>query len=359
MYWISKGSLKDRVQSYKKNEQSIKNFRIRVSEALIGKSRLEVKSSEDFRLKIIGLISGCEPPDFDYIGVLIKGSKVIPFRIQSPLALTELDSVPIISLCITHVGFDLNKLARHRDWSPSYDRNVFSDKDFHGYEFESESELKEVKFEIQKGIKKLFLSPLIENKPLAYCVEACFWGKEWPYKYKSTTVTVQETNSIYTSSSNYAYENSNYRTLFSLCDFLGDAIDNCKLNARISRYISDHRRNKDYLLALKTKKAIEDGQEIEIQAKRMSNFFIKVKEMDDEEKSMISSWLNNNEVDKLTADSLLNQFEEWIKENKTPSFKWNILKIINLKNNKVANKVFEMQKTAIERAKKEAGELIA
>ncbi|MEZ5690742.1 MAG: hypothetical protein R3D71_03630 [Rickettsiales bacterium] len=342
VYWLSKGTTKERWRSYKKREQSIKDFRVRVSNSLIGKKYLEAEISDNTKLKMIGYVNGCESPPFDFIGCIIKNGQPIPFRLQLPLIIIEIDSVPIVSLCLTHIGFDLKMLSRHRDWSPSYDKTIFPNNEFHGYEFKSKDEYEEIKQEISDGTKKLFIQSVIDGKPLAYCVEVCFWGKEWPYEYhsKDTPSYKLETGTIYSTASNYLYEDSDYRSLFSLCDYLDDAVGSTKLNARVYDYVSNRRINK----------SIKNRDFSETLAKGLSN----LREAEEKVNNDINEWIKKHNIKALSGITFLEEYKKWETEKKNPSFKREILKRILLKNRKFGEEVFAIRNKVIETAKAEA-----
>jgi hypothetical protein len=234
LMWASYVTRIPRKYSHQIHEEIHKDFIGAANSTLASKNIEPLSLGDDCKLHILGNMH------YDYFNFnLICGleymGKIIPFHLDNPLIISYLGKVPVISICVHKIGFDLLKITRHRDCCPYYDSNIFKDPDSHGYKFSSFAEYEDVFAKIEKLIPELFLKAQFEDAPLAYCVEVC--------RLEVERVHMQEYNELtgryderYPSGTQVFY-NSMYRDL----DMLAGGVENAKseIKDRFARYVND------------------------------------------------------------------------------------------------------------------------
>lgn len=258
-----------------------------------------------------------------------KEKKIIPFLLSPPNTIYENNDIKIITFNINGIGNDLKELDEIK-----YNNDHFEDTNFHGYQFSSEKELQEITSEIRLFIHK---SVLIKNEngsekaKATYCINISAKGSEYDL-HKSVDL-------------------ENISNTIDFLDLSEEAFFNTTLTVRLYNWYNLYllkKRYKEYNARAKAiLKKYPPDQDIkrpfmwdnDIRLAKVMKGTLERKRNTHNE---IENWLENHDIKKLTAQSLLDMYKA--KELIHPT---ELLQIIFIKNKKIYPEIQKMKEQFI------------
>lgn len=326
--------------AYKRNEEKHKSFIGTANSTFRSQAIKPLYLDDNCSLHVLGHIH-YDYFNFNLICGLKYKDKTIPFHINNPLIISYLENVPVISICVNNIGFDLLKIPKHRDCCPYYDKDFFPDPNFHGYKFENFDEYEEIYSKIEKLVQTLFLNTKFGEAIFAYCVEVC--------RFEAEYMQMQENNELakdYSSGNKLIFHDSIYRDLDSLAGIVEDS--QAELKNRFAKYIDDKILYYDAKSILKKKKTKKNNVVQQSMAK------IIIIGLDSKKESAIEAkkWLAEYGNKITSAEILLSFYREAIRSRK---FGLAHIKSLILSGNKVPVSILttknEYANIAVEKAK--------